>query len=122
LGERWNPVLTRRAAGPDATDADRAQHLLHLMALLAGDDRQASWLEVVALAAADGTPLGAWEGVGDPWPVAHSYDPRGVPEGFWVPALMPPDVRAADGIESHWRRLRTPVHAAVERLLRQPQG
>lgn len=121
LGERWNPVRTRRAAGPGATDADRAVHLLGLMADLKAEERQACWVEVVALAAPDGTLLGSWAGVGDPWPVLNSADFTGVPDGFWTPAVMPPAQRSveASGVERHWHLLKPSVRRAVERLARE---
>jgi inosine/xanthosine triphosphate pyrophosphatase family protein len=120
IGERWNPVLTRRAAGPTATDADRAAHLVRLMADLRGEQRQACWVEVVALAAPDGTPVGSWAGVGDPWEVLPAPDFTGVSEGFWVPALMPLGQRGAgaEGVERHWHVLRPAVRRAVETLIR----
>src|SRR5262245_20623309 len=48
LGDRWDPVRTRRFAGE--TDVERAEALLALAADLAGDDRRIVWEEAMALA------------------------------------------------------------------------
>lgn len=127
LADRWNPALTRRAAGPGAGDADRAAHLLKLAAGLRGVERQAVRFEVIALADRDGTVLGTWEARGEPSPIASTYDPRGVPAGFWLPGvlLFPPgsrrygDLSAVEraAFDNHWGKLREPVRAAVRRLI-----
>ena len=129
LGERWNPALTRRAAGPGATDAERAAHMLNLARELRGAERVAVRFEVIALADSAGTLVGTWEARGDPTALAENYEPRGVPPGFWLPGvlLFPPggrrygDLTDAEraAVDSHWGKLRRPVRAAVSRLIRE---
>src|SRR5262245_61866624 len=58
LGDRWNPVLTRRFAGM-VGDLDRARALLTLAHDLTGDQRRIDWQEALALAR-DGTLLASW--------------------------------------------------------------
>jgi inosine/xanthosine triphosphate pyrophosphatase family protein len=88
LGDSWNPVLTRRFAGPDATDLDRAHALLDLAADLTGEQRRIAWLEVVAVAR-EGELLGSFSGRGDPGYLAETVDPARIEagHGFWIPAL-----------------------------------
>ena len=44
LGDRWDRVTTGRAAGPNATDAERAAHLLSLLEGRTGSDRKSTRL------------------------------------------------------------------------------
>jgi inosine/xanthosine triphosphate pyrophosphatase family protein len=115
LGDRWNAVLTRRAAGPGASDADRAHHLLGLVADLAPEQRQAFHLEALAIADARGGLLANWEVEGSPRPFAADYDPTGTPRGFWIPGVLlypggrrfgelSPEEQAET--EDHWVELR----------------
>ncbi len=126
LGDRWNEVRTRRAAGPAATDAERAAHLLALMHHLEGRRRCAVRHEAAALARADGRVFGSWEAVGSSYEVARTYDPRGVPAGFWLPGLLlfgPRQRRYGDLaederllVDDQWTRLRPLVRAGVVAL------
>jgi inosine/xanthosine triphosphate pyrophosphatase family protein len=60
LGLNWESRYTHRFAGPAADDAERRRRLLELMRPHPGAEREASWVE--ALAIADwGRPLKSWE-------------------------------------------------------------
>lgn len=87
LGASWNSLFTRRAAGTDADDRDRADHLLALMAGRSGPERDVTWIEAVAVAQC-GTLLGAWEEAGAIGRLVEQYDPAKVAGGFWFPALL----------------------------------
>ena len=50
LGAGWDSLCTRRFAGCDANDAERAQRLLDIMRPYTGAARRISWLESVAVA------------------------------------------------------------------------
>lgn len=123
----WSTVTTRRAAGTRATDDQRAAHLLQLAAGLVGQRRRAVRLEVAALADEGGRLVGCWEARGKSARLAPTYDPRGVPPGFWLPGVLefgrsrkrywqltPAERRRED---AHWERLRAPLREAVQRLL-----
>lgn len=125
LGERWTPVLTRRAAGGDATDADRAAHVLTLTDHLRSAERVAYQVEALALALPGGHLLGEWEARGSEYQVATSYDPRDLPPGFWLPGILlfhgrrwaelTPGERAAT--QDHWLALRSLFQADVPSLV-----
>lgn len=87
LGQDWNSIFTKRAAGSDADDHDRADHLLALMAGKPGAEREISWIEGVGLAR-PGEALGAWEASGAIGRLVESYDPTKIKDGFWFPALI----------------------------------
>jgi inosine/xanthosine triphosphate pyrophosphatase family protein len=127
LGPHWQALLTRRAAGPEATAERRAHHLLELMGGLRGDERRAHWREAAALADS-GRLLGSWEAEsGEPTRIAERYDPTGVPEGFWVPGVLEfPRLGRAyaqlsaeerERVLDHWGKLRSPVRAALRHHL-----
>ncbi|MFN8592896.1 MAG: non-canonical purine NTP pyrophosphatase [Thermomicrobiales bacterium] len=87
LGTDWNPVLTRRFAGPDATNADRMRALLARTRQLAGADRAIAWREAMAIAR-DGETIACWEETGPAGLLAESA-PAHVDgqDGFWLPLL-----------------------------------
>lgn len=88
LGPSWAPQYTRRFAGPDATDRDRADALLRLGAPLKEDERRIFWREALAVAR-NGNLVASWTADGPPGLLADDYDPvalaRG--DGFWLPSL-----------------------------------
>ena len=86
LGPDWDSLLTRRAAGADATDEDRIAHLLSLMAPFDNpSDRRASWHEALAIANAAGV-IHTWETHGPTGIIRH--EPSAVRiEGFWAASL-----------------------------------
>jgi inosine/xanthosine triphosphate pyrophosphatase family protein len=84
LGTAWQAVRTRRNAGPEATDAQRIQHLLYLMKNLHGPSRHAFWHEALALAEA-GVIVQTWSATGDGGEIVA--DVANVPERddtFWT--------------------------------------
>ncbi len=87
LGEAWTSVRTRRAAGADATDRDRADHLLRLMRGRTDAERDVIWREAVALAR-DGRLLGCWEAEGNLGRLADSYELADLEGGFWMAGLI----------------------------------
>jgi XTP/dITP diphosphohydrolase len=87
LGGAWNSLFTRRAAGDVPDDRARADHLLELMRGRVGAERDAFKREAVAVAE-PGRLLGAWEAGGFIGRVAEAYDPAGIVDGFWLPAVL----------------------------------
>lgn len=88
LGDRWDPLRTRRFAVGAADDVERAEALLALAEHLDGDQRRIAWQEVLAVAR-DGATLASWSATGEPGVLAHDVDPVLVAagKGFWVPAV-----------------------------------
>ena len=60
LGLNWESRYTHRFAGPAADDAERRRRLLELMRPHPGAEREASWVEALAIADR-GRPLKTWE-------------------------------------------------------------
>jgi inosine/xanthosine triphosphate pyrophosphatase family protein len=87
LGERWNSLFTRRAAGPDADDRARADHLLRLMHGRKGAERAVVWVEGLALARA-GELLASWQVECAPGRLVETYDPRLIEGGFYMLGLI----------------------------------
>jgi inosine/xanthosine triphosphate pyrophosphatase family protein len=87
LGERWNSLFTRRAAGVDADDRARADHLLGLMRGRKGTERTVVWVEGLALARA-GELLASWQVECTLGRLVEAYDPRLVEGGFYMPGLV----------------------------------
>ena len=84
LGDRWESLYTRRFAGEPADGQTRVLRLLDLMRPYQGEDRQASWLEALAIAQR-GRVLAAWELAGATGVIAQD-SPETPPDGpgFWV--------------------------------------
>lgn len=87
LSDAWTSVRTRRAAGPDATDRDRAEHLLALMRDRTEAERDVVWREAVAIARG-GRLLGCWEAEGRLGRLAETVDPVKIAGGFWMAGLI----------------------------------
>ena len=87
LGDRWDSLLTRRAAGPAAADRDRAEHLLRLMHGYEGADRDVVWVEGLALARR-GELLASWQVEGHLGRLVTRYDPSAIAGGFWMAGLL----------------------------------
>ena len=87
LGEAWTSVRTRRAAGAEATDRGRADHLLTLMRDKSGGERDVIWREAVAVAEGSGL-LGCWEAEGRLGRLAASYEAAKIEGGFWMAGLI----------------------------------
>lgn len=113
----WQPSMTRRFAGPDASDTERAQRLLALAAGLEGEKRHI-WWEESAVIACDGEVLASWTAWSGPGILAFEVTPEQIQAtmGFWISALwlcpqfgnrrlmdLAPDDR--DRLNDHWRQL-----------------
>lgn len=84
----WQPTLTRRFAGPDASDEERARRLLSLAARLEGEERHIWWEESLAVAR-DGEVLATWTARSGPGILAREVTPEQIraTEGFWISSL-----------------------------------
>ncbi len=86
LGPNWDSLLTRRAAGGNATDEDRIQHLLALMDHLDSDrEREATWKEAVTIASPHGV-IRSWKVTG-PTGIVRRQPSESRIEGFWLASL-----------------------------------
>ena len=86
LGPNWDSLLTRRAAGENATDEDRITHLLQLMDHLESDEeREATWKEAVTIATPHGV-MQSWEVTG-PTGIVRRHRSESRIEGFWLASL-----------------------------------
>jgi inosine/xanthosine triphosphate pyrophosphatase family protein len=114
LGELWESRYTHRFAGPAADDNERLERLLELMSSYQGADRQASWVEAVAIAH-NGRVLASWEVRGGTGFIAETRESRGPVPEFWAFTIwhfpqfaksynqLTPAERAS--INDHWVRL-----------------
>ena len=84
LGDAWQSQTTRRTTGEEASDEERAARLQRRLARLAPEDREAWWVEAIAVGEA-GAIVAAWEARGLRGVLTDDYTP-GPPEyrGFWV--------------------------------------
>ena len=113
LGPAWESRHTRRFAGQEVDDSQRADRLLELMEPYTGADRSASWAEALAIAY-KGRLLASWELLGATGEIAQARQPGLVPE-FWAftvwhfPELektyneLTPD--ELQSLNDHWTRL-----------------
>jgi inosine/xanthosine triphosphate pyrophosphatase family protein len=121
LGEAWDPTRTRRFAGEDATDLERARTLLALTADLTGEDRRIGWRESLAIARG-GKLLATWSAEGPTGLLATEVDPAAIEAGggFWIPAVwrcpelygrLLADLTAEErsALGDHWTQLAGPV-------------
>lgn len=121
----WDPLQTRRFAGPNATDLERAERLLDMAKTLEGRERMFWWEEAVAIAN-QGAIMGVWSAGSEQGFLATSVDPDLIDRqpGFWIPAIwlvprkeMRPlatlSVAERRHVSSHWLRLREPVRLAL---------
>lgn len=124
LGDNWESRYTHRFAGPAADDAERRRSLLELLQPYTGPQRQASWVEALAIAR-HGQILHSWELAGGSGVIAREAQPGPHPPGFWVFPLwyfpqygkyynqLTAGEKAALG--DHWAALRERVKEWVER-------
>ena len=115
LGERWDALHTRRFAGEQADDQARLDRLLQLMAPYAGAEREAYWIEAVALADR-GRLLKSWQVESPRGLLATEYDPAFIDPGFWAFSLwyLPQfgkthaqlSATELERLDDHWARLR----------------
>ena len=87
LGQSWNSLFTKRAAGDVSSDADRADHLLALMRGRTDDERNVTWIEGIGVAR-PGEVLGQWQATGAIGRLVEQYDLAKIGNGFWFPALL----------------------------------
>lgn len=87
LGERWNSLFTRRAAGEGVDDRARADHVLELMRDRKGPRRDVVWVEGLAVARGGGL-LASWEVQGHIGRLVETYDPALIAGGFWMAGLL----------------------------------
>ena len=83
LGADWESRYTRRFAGPAADDGERRRRLLEIMEPCSGPQRQASWIEALAIAR-HGQILHSWELAGGSGIIAQEPPEGPHPPGFWV--------------------------------------
>ena len=125
LGTSWNPLTTRRFAGEDASDLERAELLLNMAESLDDSQREVGWREAVAIAD-HGQLIGVWSADSEPGLLASTVDGALVERqpGFWIPAiwLVPrfgnrpmASLTAAErqSIDDHWRKLQEPVRSSL---------
>ena len=116
LGDLWDSLYTRRFAGEPADGPTRVKRLLELMRPYQGADRQASWVEALAVAHR-GRVLVSWESRGATGVIAQE-PPETLPEssGFWVFSVWEfPQLgkrynqlstAQRDALDDHWIKLR----------------
>lgn len=83
LGENWDSLKTKRFAGDKASDSDRVNSLLTLMAGKVGDDRAMNWREAISIAY-NGKSIFSVEVEGVHGLLQEEYDPRKYKPGIWV--------------------------------------
>lgn len=125
LGANWESRYTRRFAGPAADDNDRQRRLLELLESHVDNERDAAFVEGLAIAE-NGRTLASWEVRGATGRIVDCIEDAGDPtagDGFWVFPLwrfakfgrtydrLTEDERASLG--DHWGTLRDRVHAFV---------
>jgi inosine/xanthosine triphosphate pyrophosphatase family protein len=128
LGNRWEPVRTRRFAGGAANDEARARALLALAEGLTGDQRRISWQEALVLAR-DEQVLGQWIAESAGGILATEVDPALIAagNGFWIPAIwLCPNagdrplavLSAAEQAmcQDHWAKLGVPFRRLLRTL------
>ena len=119
LGDRWESLYTHRFAGPAADDAERVRRLLELMEPYQGADREASWLEGLAIARR-GKVLASWELRGGTGVIAEMPGDATNTPGFWAFSVwyFPQfgktysqlSTGERDSLDDHWGRLRQLIH------------
>ena len=85
LGANWESRYTRRFAGPAANDAERQRRLLELLRPYTGNDRQAAFVEALAIADG-GKTIASWVVSGATGAIVDTLpEPTETQdEGFWV--------------------------------------
>lgn len=131
LGSRWESRYTHRFAGPEADDVERLRRLLELMRPFHGSEREASWVEAVAVADR-GRVLVSWELKGATGVVAEAVGAGPHVPGFWAfsawyfPQLgkgynqLSPEER--EDLEDHWVRLRRLAQRFFRAYFVRPEG
>ncbi len=125
LGANWESRHTHRFAGPAADDAERQRRLMQMMQPFSGDQRNAAFVEALAIADC-GKTVASWEVSGATGRIVDSLADRGGDtdgDGFWVFPLwyFPEFGRTYDrlteaeraGLGDHWQTLRTRVREFI---------
>ena len=130
LGPNWESRYTHRFAGPAADDVERRSRLTQLLENATGGERQASWVEALAIADS-GMPLKSWELTGGNGVIAASAEPGPHAPGFWVfPLWYFPELgkyynqlsgTEKDSLGDHWARLKRLVRDYFEGEYRTPE-
>ena len=126
LGSNWESRYTHRFAGQEVDNARRLAYLMELMQPFQGDQREASWVEALAVADQNGV-LASWQLTGATGVIS---DGRGIvpPEsGFWAfsvwyfPHLGKTynqlSLAEREALDDHWVSLRRLVQSFFLRLL-----
>lgn len=123
LGANWESRYTHRFAGPAANDDERRRRLLDLLENAEGAEREASWVEALAVAHS-GKPLKSWELTGGSGIIAREAEPGPHAPGFWVfPLWYFPDLgkyynqlsdAEKESLGDHWARLKGLVRGYFE--------
>ncbi len=135
LGANWESRFTHRFAGAAANDRDRLRSLLQLMQPYQGEEREASWIEAVAIAD-QGQILSSWELTGATGLIADvsskgpGEDP--VVEGFWVFSVWRfPEFgkyynqlteAERQSLDDHWTQLRVRVQSYFQQEFQPPSS
>ncbi|MYC29221.1 MAG: hypothetical protein F4X65_03900 [Chloroflexi bacterium] len=129
LGPNWESRYTHRFAGPAADDEERRRRLAQLLENATGAERQASWVEALAVADS-GRSLKSWELQGSTGVIADSVEPGPHPPGFWVfPLWYFPEMgkyynqlsaTEKDSLGDHWTTLKRLVREYFEREFNSP--
>ena len=120
LGAMWTSLNTNRFMGENATNEQRREGLLGLMAGQSGEKRQISWSEAIAIAN-KGTVLKTWEEKGAKGLLAEKATLVGQDSDFWISNLWYfPDIhkyyaeltkKELSHLGDHWIKLRPKVQA-----------
>ena len=120
LGSTWESRHTHRFAGPNADNAQRLERLLDLMQPYHGDQREASWVEAVAIADQERL-LASWEFQGATGRISDGAIMSSQDSEFWVFSVwyFPQfgktydqlSVEERERLGDHWVRLRQVVQA-----------
>ncbi len=135
LGADWESRFTHRFAGAAANDQDRLQSLLELMQPYQGAEREASWIEAVAIAG-QGQILTSWELTGTTGLIAdepiQEVDDDPAAEGFWVFSVwrFPKfgkyynQLTEAErqSLDDHWTQLRVRAQTYFRQEFQQPSS
>ena len=126
LGQEWESRYTHRFAGPEADNSQRLENLLELMRPYRGVQREASWVEAVAIAD-KGRVLASWEIQGATGIISDQAIDSPQNAGFWVFSVwyFPQYSKTYDQLSQeereklgdHWARLRQPVQDFFRRYL-----
>ena len=120
LGPSWDSLLTHRFAGEVAADQTRIQRFLELIRPFHGEEREASWVEALAIAES-GRSVGSWKVNGATGLIAEESSGGPLAPGFWVFSLwhFPEqgktynelDESELESLNDHWIQLRSLVQA-----------